>query len=358
MPQASDRVQAARPTIRVGGEDQPALAQGLLALIVAERVSGLYRCEARFGNWGLPSSGGGNVGFLYFDRKLLDFGKAFVVKLGDDVIFDGRIMGLEADFPEGRAPEITVLAEDRLQDLRMTRRTRTFEQTSDADAIRQLASDHGLTSDVDLQGPTHQVLAQVNQSDLAFVRDRARAAGAEVWIEGKALKVKPRASRTGSPLRLTHGKEMREFSVLSDLARQRTSLVVAGWDVSAKDAIKHEATDQVVQGELSGDTSGASLLRSAIGERKASVANTVPITTREAQDRAEAAFRAQARRFLTGRGIAEPNAKVRVGSHVDLQGIGPLFSGNYYVAEVAHLFDGARGMRTEFFAERPGIGHA
>jgi hypothetical protein len=37
--------------------------------------------------------------------------------------------------------------------------------------------------------------------------------------------------------------------------------------------------------------------------------------------------------------------------------LGPLFSGTYYLAEVTHLFDGARGIRTEFMGERPGIGH-
>ena len=34
---------------------------------------------------------------------------------------------------------------------------------------------------------------------------------------------------------------------------------------------------------------------------------------------------------------------------------GPLFSGKYYVCEVKHLFDG-EGLRTEFVAERPGLG--
>jgi hypothetical protein len=38
-----------------------------------------------------------------------------------------------------------------------------------------------------------------------------------------------------------------------------------------------------------------------------------------------------------------------------LSGLGPLFSGKYYVAGVRHLFDGATGMRTEFTAERPGL---
>src|SRR5438128_801222 len=109
----------ARPSIAVAGQDEPELAEGLLSLLIVESISGLYRCEALFGNWGTINN---KIGFLYFGRGLLDFGKPFQVKLGSDVIFDGRIMGLEAHFPEGRAPEIAILAEDRLQDLRMTRR--------------------------------------------------------------------------------------------------------------------------------------------------------------------------------------------------------------------------------------------
>jgi uncharacterized protein len=352
---ADEAVRAARPTISVAGEDRAPLGQGLLALLVGEHVTGLYRCEARFGNWGATN---GNVGFLYFDRSLLEFGKRFAVRMGDESIFDGVIMALEADFPDGRAAELTVLAEDRLQDLRMTRRTRSFENTSDADVMRQVAGDHGLTAKVDIPGPTHKLLSQVNQSDLAFVRERARAMGAEVWLDGSDLNVKPRASRTGTSIRMTYGKELREFSVLSDLAQQRTSLMVTGWDVSGKEALRYEATDQTVQGELNGDTSGASVLRQVIGDRKESVAHTVPVSSREAQDRAEAAFRDQARRFLTGHGIAEPDGRIRAGVQVELAGLGPLFSGKYYVTEVAHLFDGTHGMRTEFTVERPGIGRA
>jgi uncharacterized protein len=346
-------LQVARPTISVGGQDRPALTQGLLSLVVSEEVSGLYRCEARFGNWGATGQG---TGFLYFDRSLLDFGKPFVVRIGNDTLFDGRVMALEAEYPQGRAPELTILAEDRLQDLRMTRRTRTFEQVSDADAIRTLAGDHGLTADIDLPGPTHRTLAQVNQSDLAFVRDRARAAGGEVWIDGSTLKVKRRTARTGTPLRLRYGKELREFSVIADLAHQRTSLVVSGWDVAAKQAISYEATDQVLQGELGRDASGATLVRQALGERKGAIAHAVPLTSREAQDCAEATFRTQSRRFVTGRGVAEPSAQLRAGARIELQGLGPLFDGSYYLGEVSHLFDGTHGMRAEIVVERPGIG--
>jgi len=173
-----------RPVIYVGGQEQPELGGGMLNLLICEQTAGLYRCEAKFSNWGQKN---GTTDFLYFDRKLLDFGKGFQIKLGGDVLFDGRIMGLEADFPEAGPPTINVLAEDRFQDLRMTRRTRTFADMSDADVMNQIANDHSLSPSVSVTGPQYKVLAQVNQSDLAFLRERARAIDAELWMDGNTL---------------------------------------------------------------------------------------------------------------------------------------------------------------------------
>ena len=161
----------ARPVINAAGQDNPVLSGGLLSLLIVENTSGLYRCEALFGNLGSVNN---RTDFLYFNRTTLEFGKAFTVKLGTDSIFDGKIMGLEAHFPEGQAPELNVLAEDRFQDLRMTRRTRTFVNVSDANVITQIANEHGLSPSVNVTGPTYKILAQVNQSDLAFLRERAR----------------------------------------------------------------------------------------------------------------------------------------------------------------------------------------
>ena len=90
---------------------------------------------------------------------MLDFGKTISVEFGppgsDGPVFAGRISGLEANFPAERDPEFVILAEDRFQDLRMERRTRTFENVTDADVIRQVASQQGLTAQVDVDGPTH-----------------------------------------------------------------------------------------------------------------------------------------------------------------------------------------------------------
>ncbi len=346
-------IRAARPTIALAGSDKPALAQGLLSLLIVENTNGLYRCEAVFGNWGNYNN---TIDFLYFDRQLLDFGKELQIKLGTQAIFTGRIMAIEAQFPNGHAPTIAVLAEDRFQDLRMTRRTRTFERVSDADVIRQIAADHGLQADVDLPTTTYRVVAQVNQSDLAFLRDRARAIDADVWVDNKTLHAKRHPQRQQQPLTMTYGKELHEFSVLADLAHQRTAARVTGWDVSSKETLNYEATDQIISTELHTDQSGAAIVQSVFGTRKETLAHTVPLTSQQAQATAEAFFKLTARRFVVGRGVAEIHERLRVGNSVDLKGLGKLFSGTYYLSEVRHIFDGVRGIRSEFVGERPGLG--
>jgi len=349
----------ARPAFVVDGKEQGPLSAGLVQMTITENTAGLYRCEARFGNHGEVNN---RIDFLYFDRKTLDFGKDFEVKLGTDSLFTGKIMGLEAAFPEGQPPEITVLAEDRFQDLRMTRRTRTFANSSDADVFRQIANDHGLSPDITVNGPTYTVLAQVNQSDLAFMRERARSVDVELWMTMKTLYAKSRADRNGQTVKMQHGKELRSFTVLADMAMQRTSVAVNGWDVAGKSALKFQATDSAINSEVSrlnsNDTSGPQILKNALGERKESLAHTVPLNSSEAQAEAETFFKMTARRFLVGRGVAEATAKFRVGAYADMDGLGPLFSGKYYVSEICHVFDSVKGIRTEFCAERPGIGPA
>lgn len=154
-------LQSSRPAIAVGGRDEPSLAGGLLELLVEETVAGLYRCEACFGNWGPV---GQSNDFLYFDRRTLEFGKDLRVSVGGEALFEGKITALEARFPEGNAPTIVALAEDRFQDLRMTRRTRSFADVPDRDVIGQVAGGHGLTPDVTVDGPSHKVVVQLTRA--------------------------------------------------------------------------------------------------------------------------------------------------------------------------------------------------
>lgn len=184
----------------------------------------------------------------------------------------------------------------------------------------------------------------------------ARAVDAELWVESETLHVQARARRRTDELELTFGHRLKEFSVMADLAQQCTSLVVGGWDVGTKTVLQHESDDSVLGAELNGDQSGSRLLRQAFGNRVEQRVHHVPLSDRETQSLADAHYRQKARRFVTGRGLADGDARLRVGTHVTLKGLGPMFEGGYYVTEVMHCFDIQNGYRTHFCVEKAGLG--
>jgi uncharacterized protein len=350
-----------RPQVLINGRTNNALSADVLSVLVEETTEGLYRCETRFNNFGELQRG--YPGYLYFGRDILDFGTDFAIHVGQDSqarqVFKGRISAIEAEYPSGGGGLITVLAEDRLQGLRMSRRTRTFEEVSDADVIRQIATEYSLTPLVSMSGPTHKVLAQVNQSDLAFIRERARSINAELWVEDTTLFARSRTDRADTSINLAYGGNLLSFSVRADLAHQCTQVGVTSWDVAAKDAIEEIATENAIRSELdTSETSGSTILQQAFGERKESIVHTVPLTSEEARGIAQARYSERARRFVSGSGIADGDARIRVGCIVSLLGLGSLFNGKYYVVRVRHSYDTLYGFRTTFDVERPGLGYS
>lgn len=175
-----------RPAIAVASQVQPQLTRDLVRLNVRHDVDGMACLEMTLTAVG-PREGEPQETLLWVDGQVLDFGRELEVTIGASQgrasVFNGRISAIELDMSQGRAPEVIVRAEDRLMDLRMTHRFKTYEQLSDAELLQQIASQHGLQAQANLDGPRHACLQQWNQSDLAFLRERARRLGGELWLE-------------------------------------------------------------------------------------------------------------------------------------------------------------------------------
>lgn len=356
MPEIALGVRSSRPMLRIEGQAYPQLDAALLELAVREGSEGMASAEITLSAWGTRQGG---PDYTLFDRKQIEFGKKIEVLLGNAKVFAGRIMAIEASYPSSGAGEarVCVLAEDRLQDMRMTRRTRSFEHLSDADVMQRIASDHGLRAQIDLTGPTHNVLTQVNQSDLAFLRDRARTLGAEIWVDDDALHVGLRPGRDrGTALALKYGSSLREMSLRADLAHQRSSLRVTGWSPQDKRAIDERADSSVLASELGSGESGIAVLERTLGAREDTVAHLSPGSADEARAIAQAWLRQIGRRFVCGNGVAQPEPSLRAGRRVNLSGLGALFDGDYTVTEVCHRFSTAAGLSTELCVESPAIG--
>ncbi|ODS25054.1 hypothetical protein AB835_00680 [Candidatus Endobugula sertula] len=348
------------PVFTVDGEDKGELARDLVFLQCEESIDGLKNLQARFVAIG-PQSGAEEQGLLYMDGRILDFGKRLQVAIGpldgQRTIFEGFISALEIHYQEGEEPELCLYAEDQLMDLRMTRRMKTYEDMSDADIAEEIATEHGLSADVAAEGPTYDRIQQMNMSDLAFLRERARLLQADVWTDGSTLFFKTRDQRDGPLSTLVRGNDVITVSACADLAHQRTSVKVSGYDANSREVIEEEAAEDVVRGELTGGRSGPQILQSAFGERVSHRVREVPLQASEASDWARAEMLRRSRQFVQVNGITSGHPDLIVGSQVRLERMGSVFEGDgYYVTQVRHTYDLQSGHRTQFNAEKASVG--
>ncbi|HZF28865.1 MAG TPA: contractile injection system protein, VgrG/Pvc8 family [Gammaproteobacteria bacterium] len=351
---------ATAPVFKVDGEVKGELARDLLRLEVEEDTAGLKRLSARFIAQG-PQPGEADETLLYLDGRVVDFGKSLEVSIGpaDDArtIFSGTMSAIDAEFREGRQPEVLVFAEDRLMQLRLTRRSKTYRQMSDADIAGEIASQHGLSADATAEGPTYDVVQQWNQSDLAFLRERARLIQAEVWVSDKQLCFKSRGQRTATDLVLVQGNQILALSARADLAHQRTKVEVSGYDAQSRDAIVEEAGEDAIGAETSGGRNGVALAKQVFGDLPSYRVRSIAITGDEAREYARAELLRRARAFVTVAGVTRGTPDLTVGTKLSLERVGaPFEGGGYYVTRVCHTYDLAQGHRTRFEAERATVG--
>ncbi len=352
---------ATLPEIRVGGQANAQLGRDLARLCVEEDIEGMKRLHFALIALG-PQAGETTEQLNWLDGRVLDFGTELEVAMGPSdsrtTVFRGKLSGLELDLQQGRTPELVCHAEDRLMALRMTRRLKTYENVSDADLVRDIAGRHGLGADVAADGPTYREVQQWNQSDLAFLRERARRLAADLWVQDDTLHLASRDRRQGSRVTLIQGNNLIEARVAADLAHQRSKVVHSGYDDAAKDRIDEEAGADAVTAEAQGNRHGVDVLGDALGADLDSYrVRDVPLDGEQATSLARAAMLTRARRFVTVRGVAGGTPDLGVGSLLRLERVGSLFEGDgYYVTRVRHAFDLTRGYQTHFEAERPWIG--
>ncbi|WP_433157885.1 phage late control D family protein [Kribbella sp. CA-247076] len=332
------------------------LGRDCLRLEIREGIGGLRTLEAQFlavgaGDDGPPAR------LRHLDGSTIDFGRSIKVAIGpvsaQRFVFDGAISALELEIGDGEPQRVVVLAEDALMRLRMTRRLRSWTEITDAEIASDIAREHGLDADVRADGPRYDVVQQLNQSDLAFLRDRARLIQAELWCTGSTLHFRSRSTRQATAVTLTRGAQLLSARFTADLSAQRTEVVVGGYDATQRSMISERANKDVVEAEAIPGRSGAAIVTSALGNSVTARVREVPLTSEEAAAWARAEMLRRGRAFVTATGVTNGTPDLVVGSRLALRLVGEPFEGEgYYVTSICHRFDLIKGLRTEFTAQR------
>jgi uncharacterized protein len=374
--------------IRVNGRDVPAALRGSVTGVrYQDGTNAADRVEVQLANVDLrwlqrhirglgfqPFPTGIKVGPLRAELGadgLFDVDNKLTLELGYapgplDEVFVGDITGVEASFPSGGMPTMTVVAHDRLHRLTEGAYARGFGPLPDAIIAAILGAENLLIPLIDpavMAGST--AIAALNyvfggsgrkqrgQSDYKLLKEIAAAWDSEFWVEGDVLYLSRFIPKEYAPrLTLTWGESLLDFAPkVSTVGRVVAAamkftlreiplsfLVGAFWDFD------REALGlTVVPGEA------AAFAKAIVGPTYTiidqPISSPVDLATNALVIARE--LRRKLNTRLTGHGSAVGDPRIRAGAVVKLDGLGPDFSGNYRVASATHSVDAA-GYRTAF----------
>jgi phage protein D len=297
-------------------------------------------------------------------------GNSVTIKLGYrdalEEVFDGEVTRVSPTFPEQDTPTVTIEGHSRLHWLRGATKTRTFINVTDSDIARQIAGEAGLQAQVDSTPTKHPFVMQVNQSDFDFLLERARRIRHEVVVQGKTLLFRKPADGKPKTYTLLWGDPQRgfdpdhdtlplsRFEPTLDATAPATAVTVQGQDPSTRNPIAGKGTDRDAA-DTSG-TSGAAVAKKAFARARDAAVVHLPVASQaEADEIAKAFFNERMLHLVTGRGACIGMPKIRAGEVVELGGIGPRFSGAYFVTRSTHRLDDA-GYETSFTVRRGVVG--
>ncbi len=292
---------------------------------------------------------------LHWDmaRKVSTWSDPTLFRLGDSVkvrvgyrgamaatLMSGEVTGWEPEFEAGEAPALVVRGHDRRHRLLRGRQTRTFTRMTDSAIVKQIAEERGFSIVAQATTVQHEHVYQHNQTDLEFVLERAARIGFELTIDHNApdldrsLLFRRRQSDQHRPPVLDADGDVLSFHPrLTDMGNAARVVVRAS-----------NPSDPGAPFEATARPSGAG---GGAREGELTLIDTAA-TARDAADFADAHRTGAAQWRVTGSGTCIGRPDVHAGTHVELRGFGPHFSGTYYVAAAVHTLDATSGYRTTF----------
>jgi phage protein D len=341
-----------RPQISLSGARRHGMEADLLQMDVTERLGRPARCRLRLNNWGPDEHG--RPAYRYFVPEGPAHGEDLEIHVhyrdSDVRIFAGRVTALGGSYSDNRSPVMDIVAEDPLESLRRTFRSRVFEDQVASDLVHAVAADHGLAAVTDLAGDPASPRVQLQQSDLDFLNEQVRIAGGDLWVRDATLMALSRGKSDVAAIDLELGAELASFRVLADLAHQVSSLRVQGWD-----QLQGEAAVGLAQGSAAGGvpgTDGAAVLVDTLGPGEWQGARSGVADQTAAGHLAHSYYRERTGRFITATGSGPGLPQLWASRRVTVRGLGDWFDGDYQLRGVLHHFDAEAGYRTDLAAER------
>jgi phage protein D len=305
------------------------------------------------------------------DAELFKEGSSVKIAMGyvDDMsaIIEGEITQIRPSFPESGMPTVAIEGYTRLHRLQGNNKTRTFQQTTDKQIAEKIAEEAGLQADAEDSAVQYDYVMQANQTDLAFLRDRASRIHFEVLVSDKTLIFRSAKETSSRVYTLLWAQTQRSFASTSvtlplksftpelDTLQPVNNVEYRSYDPATKQAFVSKATVSDQSSSMGGKAKGADVSINAFQRARSYVHVTTPFVSQAEGDQlSRAKFNESAMSFVKGTAETIGIPELRSGQVVELAGLGPRFSGLYYVDEATHSING-NGYSTHFTVKRNSV---
>ncbi len=273
-------------------------------------------------------------------------------------LIKGEITALEPEFQDGGISILAVRGYDKSHRLFRESKSKAYLNIKDSDIASQIAGNAGLSAQVEATTTVYEHIYQDNQTDLAFLTQRAWRIGYECFVDdGKLYFRKPPSS--GTTVTLKWGEDLHSFYPKMTLAEQVNSVEVKGWDKATQNAIIGIATSGVLYPQ-NGDSKNGAAWAGTFGAGKHTIVDIPVVSQAEADIIAKARLDELSGAYLEAEGTAFRRPDIKAGQFVQLQGMGSRMSGKYMVTGATHTITleglyttfAVRGSRTGLLTEQ------
>lgn len=245
---------------------------------------------------------------------------------------------------------------DRSHRLYRGHQTRTFLKQTDSQIAHKIASEAGLSADIQATTEQFEYVIQENQTDMEFLRSRAARIGYRVLGEGRKLVFRHAEATPQQATPQTWGTSLLSFRSRTTAVAQPNEVQVRGWDPKTKQAIVGKATAAAKTSQVGDGVTGGDAAKKAFGTKATVMETHQPIDTQAGANRmAQAVLDQMTGDYLSAEGYCYGEPTLKAGTLVEIKGIGKRLSGKYFVTATRHTFTQRDGYMTTFFVngQRP-----
>ncbi|MFO7681816.1 MAG: VgrG-related protein [Chloroflexota bacterium] len=284
------------------------------------------------------------------DNGPFDLTKEIEIAAGDasnecTVLIKGEITALEPYYGEGMTSQLVVRGYDKSHRLFRETKSRAFLNKKDSQLAEEIAGEIGLSAQVESTSTVYDHIFQSNQSDLAFLMERAWRIGYECFVDDGKLYFRKPPDNPPS-VKLSWGAELISFRPRLTLAEQVDEVMVKGWDADQQKAIVGKSQNGKLYPKIDESKNGAEWA-GRFGQGKLIIVDQPVVSQAEADALAAARMNEVSGAFVQADGIAFRRPDIKAGKMVELELLGNRLSGKYLVTNAAHVYT-AEGFRTYF----------